>query len=46
MAAFHDGSIMLFDKDKEDEPFHPTSTTNDDEKNVYMSYKPRTIEKN
>lgn len=23
MAAFQDGSIMLFDKEKEDEPFHP-----------------------
>lgn len=23
MAAFQDGSIMLFDKEKEDEAFHP-----------------------
>lgn len=26
MVAFHDGSVMLFDKDKEDEPFHPEET--------------------
>jgi hypothetical protein len=23
MAAFQDGTLMVFDKEKEDEPFHP-----------------------
>ncbi|KAG2227191.1 hypothetical protein INT45_008435 [Circinella minor] len=27
MAAFADGTMMIFDKDKEDEPFHPLATT-------------------
>lgn len=45
MAAFQDGTVMLFDKEKEDETFHPgdehrrptlkkTMPTYDDEKNM------------
>lgn len=27
LVAFEDGSMMVFDKDKEDEPFHPGDAT-------------------
>jgi hypothetical protein len=44
MAAFHDGSVMIFDKDKEDEHFHPSDGSlfsntkiNYNDKNVYVS---------
>ncbi|CAO3597832.1 unnamed protein product [Absidia cylindrospora] len=29
MAAFNDGSLMIFDKEKEDEPFHPDMATDE-----------------
>lgn len=42
MAAFQDGSVMLFDKDKEDEPFHPDDgppfTRAYNEKNAYSIF--------
>jgi hypothetical protein len=35
MASFQDGSIMLFDKDKEDEVFHPDSISDIKEKYLF-----------
>jgi hypothetical protein len=34
MAAFQDGTVMLFDKEKEDEAFHPGDGHFQEEKNL------------